>query len=159
MEVDQPAQAAAVPGSMTQPGEQSPKPMELDGGEGKALSQEEQEQWARSERAREEELGLEAAARLATAKEEAAAQGAAQGTVPAGKGRSPKEEKAARRAASRSPYRKRDEEEEVDPTALETVSEEADGKKVPTDNEEEEEEDPKETDPALPEGGPPRDAF
>jgi hypothetical protein len=163
MEVDQLAQAAAVPGCMTQPGEQSPKPMELDGGEGKDLSQEEQDLWARSERAREEELGLEAAARLSTAKEEAAAQEAAQGTGTAGKGRSAKEEKAARRASSRSPYRKRNEEEEGDPKALETVSEEAEAeaerKKIPSDNEEEEEEEPKETDPTPPEGGPPQDAF
>jgi hypothetical protein len=157
MEVDPLAEAAAVPGNMTQPGEQAPKPMDLDGGEGGALSQDEQDQWDRSELARAKELGLEVAGKLAAAKEEAAALAAAQGTLSPGKVRSPKEEKAARRAASRSPYRKRDEEGEVDPTTLETVSEEADGKKVPTDDEGEEEEDPKATDPAQPEGSPPRD--
>ena len=158
MEEEPFAGAAAVPGAMTQPGEQAPKPMELDGGEGGALSQEEQEQWDRSELARAEELGMELAGKLTAAKEEAAAKAAAQGTGSPGKVRTPKDEKAARRAASRSPYRKKEGEGEEDPTPLATVSEEADHRKVPTDDEAEDEGEPEETELLQPEGSPPRDA-
>eukprot|EP00972_Heterocapsa_arctica_P025837 3802481-Heterocapsa_arctica.AAC.1 len=55
------------------------------------------------------------AGKLTAAKEEAAAKSAAQGIGSPGKVRSPKDEKAARRAAARSPYRKKEGEGEVDP--------------------------------------------
>ncbi len=158
MEEETFAGAAEVPGFMSQPGEQEPKPMELDGGGGSPLSQEEQELWDKSEHARAVELGIEMAGKLTAAKEEAAAQAAAQGTGSPGKARSPQDEKAGRRAASRSPYRRKEGEGEVDPAALEPVREEADNKKVPTDDEGEEEGEPEGTEPLQPEGSPPRDA-
>ena len=135
---------------------QSAKPMDLDDVGGEELSQEEKEQWAASERARAEELGRELAGKITAAKEEAAAQAAAQGPGSPCKARTAKEDKAARRSASRSPYRKKEGEEEVDPNALESVCEEADNRKVPTDDEGEEAE-PEDADPQQPEGGPERD--
>eukprot|EP00972_Heterocapsa_arctica_P075906 11195459-Heterocapsa_arctica.AAC.1 len=45
MDVEPHMAAAPVPGAMTQPEEQQGQPMELDGGDGSALTQEEQEQW------------------------------------------------------------------------------------------------------------------
>ena len=158
MEEEPFAGAAEVPGTMSQPGEQAPKPMELDGGEGRTLSQEEQELWDKSELARAVELGMEMAGKLTAAKEEAAAQSAAQGTGSPGKARSPQDEKAGRRAASRSPYRRKEGEGEVDPAALEPVSDEADNKNVPTDDEAEEEGESEGTEAQQPEGSPARDA-
>ena len=133
MELEPPTAAAPVPGAMTQPEEQQAKPMELDGGDGSALTQEEQEQWDRSELARAAELGKELADKLTAAKEEAAAKEASKGIGSPGKARSPKEEKVARRAL-RSPYKKKEGDEE-DPPPLESVREEADSRKVPSDEE------------------------
>ena len=125
--------AAAVPGCMTQPEGQASKPMQVDDVGGGELSQEEKEQWAASERARERDLGLE------LDEEEAAAQAAAQDHGSPSKARPAKGDKAARRAASKSPYRKKEGEGEEDPDApLESVREEADTKKVPSDDEGEE---------------------
>jgi sRNA-binding protein len=151
------AAAAAVPGAMTQPEEQGAKPMELDGGEGGALTQDEQEQWDRSELARAAELGKEMAEKLTAAKEEAAAKAASQTGGSPGKARTPKDEKAARRATSRSPYRKKEGEEDEDPPSLATVREEADHKKIPTDDEGEDGVEPEETEPQEPEESPPQD--
>jgi hypothetical protein len=134
MDVEPPTTAAPVPGAMTQPEVQSPKPMELDGGDGSALTQEEQEQWDRSELTRAAEIGREMAEKLTAAKEEAAAKGAPKGTGSPGKARTPSLERIARRALARSPYKKQENEEE-DLPPLETVSEEADAKKVPSDGE------------------------
>jgi hypothetical protein len=158
MEEDTFAGAAEVPGSMSQAAGQEPKPMDLDGGGGSPLSQEEQELWEKSEAARAEELGIDLARKITAAKEEAAAQAAAQGTGSPGKARSQQEEKAGRRSASRSPYRRKEGEGEVDPAALEPVREEADNKKVPTDDEAEEEEVPEGTEELQPDGNPARDA-
>eukprot|EP00972_Heterocapsa_arctica_P104053 15335081-Heterocapsa_arctica.AAC.1 len=93
MEEDSLDGAAAVPGCMTQPEVQASKPMELDDVGGEELSLEEKEQWAASERARAEDLGKELAGKLTAAKEEAAAQAAAQGHGSPSKARSSKEDK------------------------------------------------------------------
>eukprot|EP00972_Heterocapsa_arctica_P030944 4550649-Heterocapsa_arctica.AAC.1 len=76
--------AAEVPGQMTQPEGQEPAPMNLDAGAD--LTQEEQEAWNRSQIARAEELGLDLAAQLTAAKEEAAATEASKTRESAGKG-------------------------------------------------------------------------
>ncbi len=158
MEEEPFAGAAEVPGFMSQAGEQEPKPMDLDGGGGSPLSQEEQELWVKSEQARALELGIEQAGRPSAAKQEAVTQAAAQGIGSPGKARPQQDEKAGRRSASRSPYRRKEGEVEVDPAALEPVREEADTKKVPTDDEGEEEEVPEGTEALQPDGSPARDA-
>jgi hypothetical protein len=142
---------------MTQPEEQRVKPMELDGGDGSALTQEEQEQWDRSELARAAELGKEMADKLTAAKEEAAAKAASQDVGSPGKARTPKEEKASRRALSRSPYKKKEGEEEEEPPTLASVREEADSKRIPTDDEGEGGEEPEADEARDPEESPPQD--
>jgi hypothetical protein len=127
--------------------------MELDGGDGSALTQEEQEQWDQSELARAAELGKELADKLTASQEEAAAREAEKGKGSPGKGRTTKEEKAARRA-QRSPYRKQGEEEGS--PLLEAVQEEAGSKKIPSDAEDEDE-DEAEADPPDPSVGPPQE--
>jgi hypothetical protein len=159
MDEDLFAGAAEVPGSMSQVAGQEPKPMDLDGGGGSPLSLEEQALWERSEEAaRAEELGLDIARKITAAKEEAASQAAAQGPGSPGKARSQQDEKAGRRAASRSPYRRKEGEGEVDTAALEPVTEEADNKKVPTDDEDDAEGEPEEAEGLQPDGSPARDA-
>ncbi len=141
------ATAAPVPGPMSQetPGAAA---MEVDGGipPGNSLTPEEQAQWDKSEIARAKELALEEAEKLAGSAQE-------RGKGSPGKGRPAKEEQAARRA-SRSPYKKKEEEE--GPASLEVVQEEAGEKKVPSDAEGEEEEEA-EADPPDPSVGPPQE--
>jgi hypothetical protein len=136
MDMEPPMPAAPVPGAMSQPESQPPKAMEVDGTGGGDLTQEEQEQWDSLERTRAAELGREMAERLTAAKEEAAAK---KDVDSPGKARTPCKERMARRATARSPYKKREDEEEDTPP-LEAVIEEADAKKVPSETEEGQEE-------------------
>jgi hypothetical protein len=151
MEQEAFAAAAPVPGAMTQPEAQAPKPMELDGVDGSPFSPEEQEQWDELERVRAADLGRELAASLTTAKEEAAAKEASRDAGSPGKARTPKQEKMARRLAGRSPYKKR-EDEEGDSPSLPSVTEEADASKAPSEGEGEDAEDPDPPEEAAPEG-------
>ena len=151
MEQEAFAAAAPVPGAMTQPESQVPKPMDLDGEDGRPFSPEEQEQWDELERVRAGDLGRELAASLTAAKEEAAAKEASRDADSPGKARSPNKERMARRLASRSPYKKR-EEEEGDPPSLASVTEEADASKALSEEEGEEAEDPDPPEGAAPEG-------
>ena len=150
MDQDPPIAAAPVPGDLTQPGTQDPKPMEVDGAARGPLTQEEQEQWDALEQARAADLGMEMAAELTTAKEEAAAKGAPRDVASPGVARSPNKDRIARRAAGRSPYKKR-EDEEGDGPSLAPVREEAEAAKVPSDGEGEDEEDPEQPEDAKPE--------
>jgi hypothetical protein len=151
MEQEPYAAAAPVPGAMTQPEAQGSKPMELDGVDGSPFSPEEQEQWDELERARAADLGRELAASITTAKEEAAAKEASGDAGSPGKARTPNKERMARRLASRSPYKKR-EDEEGDSPSLPSVTEEADASKVLSEGEGEDAEDPDQPEEAAPEG-------
>ena len=137
--------ATPIPGPMSQetPGAAA---MEVDGGipPGNSLTPEEQAQWDKSEIARAKEMALEEAEKLAESAQE-------RGKGSPGKGRPTKEEQAAKRA-SRSPYKKKEEEEGS--ASLEVVQGEAGEKKVPSDVEEDDDEDAEEDPPEPAEGLP-----
>eukprot|EP00972_Heterocapsa_arctica_P091147 13449384-Heterocapsa_arctica.AAC.1 len=127
----------AVPGPMTQPEGQEPAPMEQDArGE---LTPEEQEAWNRSQMARAAEIGEDLAKKITAEKEEAAAKEAPRAKGSAGKGRSPDPERILRRSL-RSPSKGKDKkagDTGIAPS-LESVLEEGEDKKVPSDEEAEE---------------------